>query len=1242
MSSPTTENPGLSEPRLLVPDSQAPPGRAHPQTRAPLPHLLGPRRSRTSLGYISTPLIWQGRKRPNRGGRPTRAPPRQAVHITKPAESSEAQTRVRPTSTTQGAAAHTAHVLAYVHMHAAPPASHQPVPDKGTGSTPPDPELPPASRFSGSSQGALPWQRDEEAVDSSSVVAAAPLASLLSSPGISHRKKKPAALQWSASRGNQTLGNWTDPLELLGSELLDDSTDPDLHEFDASFAVDGRSTVDRGAERQPALRRPDPVGVARTPFSDHVEHLGSQRSAPDAQEEPAATISRSHIPTPTVPQTEETTWDALTLQPPPSPLILRVSSLLLIQPTAPVPILQHSACVSSAEETFVVSSSLPQQEVAQTDGRDAALTAPQFLDHKTSNRSAVPLQVHHRSSSSSCSSLPLRSAPPSLSPVPVTLPPSSSPPLRSSNSSPHTCSATSPLPFSLQHADRGVPGVSSVMSPLFSERQADFVDTAASSSLPLSSSFFSFEAPTESRMPVDGVFDPEWHAVSAEALSSQMMFLKAPPPCGARSAASDEVMLNSFSPTEPASSGPSVESLPFSTEVLAPHLSPHVEPSLSQVELCGPESGLSGVLWPSSVSPFLALSDALPDRFPPPDFALAATVSRVIERTPTLPREPAGSRHPPNLPLPIFTGSLPVATVIPEQMGGEASLLSPHPVVQTQRPSSGSHDGRLSSLTFNRDLSGLQLTVSRLHADSQVNRSSASSGGGALHGPNAVLTPSVMAATQMLGLSSTKPPQRAPGLDHTAYPLGLTPTDSEHLGHVTHTHSSAHTQTHTHSGTRTLSSQALNVSPRSGPDAEAGTRRPQLLPEGLSPSRPPAPSLPVTLTPSPPSPHVSLDASPPPFSSFLTPSLSPLLSAQLTLPAASANIDRSGISRPTNTESPRRSATFPVLSVHRLGPVDRAHVSENLSDLVDFAATSRPADASRSSGGAGTVGRQPASFDPARVVPKVHVAVELEASPAVRAPDDVTLDLLPAEPLCPTSQPCYHQTPPHTSGLHMPTPPTGSSAEAPGQGFISGSEELPRPASAAGFKHITTSRDPETTDTTKTGSASLTSAPGPMGPPQGGGTGGGPAAGLHVDHVDADTSVVNVTVSKLPSNSGPEGLDPGGGPSSGASGPKDAPPKAPASSGEHLKKATPRPAPGSPTVGLTARPPLPCQCKQRFHFTCLCGLSSGNSMSRCNTPVDVELYSQSAACTVKNQQSGVCVDKSKDTHTLRRYHGSSR
>lgn len=1287
MPSPTTKSQSLSyaspEPRLLVPDPRAPPELAHPRPLAPLPRSLGHRRSRTSLGYISTPLIWQGRKRPTRGGHPTGAPPKQ-VHITKATESPEAQNRVR--LTTQGRAAYTPHMLAYV-KHAAQPASHQPVPERETSTTPPKPELPPELRFSGSSQGALPWQRDEEAVDSPSVVGAAPLAPL-SSSGISNRKKKPAALQWlqlsSASRGSQTLGNWTDPLEPLGREFSsgsepvpDDLTDLGLYEFDTPPSTVSPTKADSGTERQTSLHRSDPLGVAQTRFSDHVETLGSEHSVPHTHNRlvPETAATRSHIPTLTVSQTngragDETSattqkWEASTSRPPPFLLMLPVSSLLFIQPSTSVPILQHPSSGLSAEETFV------RQLVAQvsshsvnTVSRD--VTRPPFLYpntsppslHKTSNRSAVPLQLHHHSSSSSCSSLPLRSALPSFVPsAPVMLPPSSSPPLHPSDSSPHACSATPPLPFSLQKTPGAGVFQPSVMSPLFSKRQTDFVDMASSSSLPLFS-----KVPTEPQMAVvDGVFVPERLAVSAEAeaLSGQVMCLKAPPLCGARSVPSDGVVLNGFSPTEP---GPSVETLPFSTEVRAPHLSPHVEPALSQVELLGPESGLSGVLWPSSVSRFLAhsgqrrLTDALPDKLRPPDFTSpTAAGPRVIERTPTLLHVnsdrmlPVGSHHPPNL-LSVSTGSLPVVTVIPEQMAAAAgaavfsSLLSPHPVVQAQTPSSGSHD----SLTFFRDLPEQQQTV-----HSQVNRSSTSSG----DGPSAV-----MAATQMLALSSTKPPQRASGLDYTASPP---PADGEPLGHVTHTDSSAHTQTHTHSGAHTplITSQKFNVSRRAGPDAEAGagTRRPQNLPEGLSPPRSPAPSLPVTLTPSP-----DITASPPLFSSLLTHSLSPLLSAQLTLPAASANIDRSGISGPTN----RRPTTLPVLeSVHRLVPSAQASTlsdemfnsthnppapanqSEQDEDLLQFATSSQTADTSGSSSGAeaAVAGRQSALFDPAHVVPKIHVAVELEASAAASACDDVTLDadLFPVEPLRPTSEPSYHQTTAapvlasalHSSGLNIPSSPAGSSAEAPGQGLISGLEGLQRPASAAGFKHISTStaaslitlKDPETTNSTKTGSAPVPSAPGQMEAPQGSGTGGEPAPGLDVD---ADTSAVNVTVSTLPSNSGPKVSDPGGSPSSGASGLKDAhhvtatnssssltaPPKAVSTSASGSVK--PRPAPGSPAVGLTARPPLPCQCKQRFHFTCLCGLSSGNSMSHSNTPVDVEnqnqSFVQSAACTVKN------------------------
>lgn len=59
---------------------------------------------------------------------------------------------------------------------------------------------------------------------------------------------------------------------------------------------------------------------------------------------------------------------------------------------------------------------------------------------------------------------------------------------------------------------------------------------------------------------------------------------------------------------------------------------------------------------------------------------------------------------------------------------------------------------------------------------------------------------------------------------------------------------------------------------------------------------------------------------------------------------------------------------------------------------------------------------------------------------------------------------------------------------------------------------------------------------------------------------------------------------------------KNLPLKPLSASASSLKKATEHPVPGSPSVDLSAGLEPPCQCKERFHFTCLCGLSSGNSM----------------------------------------------
>lgn len=1595
-SSPPTEAPSLpypaSEPRFLAPDPPAPPEPAHSRPPASLPNPPGHRSSKTSLGYISTPLIWQGRKRPIRGRRPTatRAPPRPVVHITKPtAQPTELKNTVRPTSTTQeGGFKHTAgyttHMLAYVthttaHLHASaqptsrPNFSHQPIPNEETPSTTQDSKLPPESGLSSLSQGSSLWQHNDEAVESSSVVGAAPLASSSSSSALSNRKNKPVAPQWSllsmSSRDNQTVAtsNWTHPVEPLGDEyssgsepFVYDLTELSLYEFDAAFSSDEPATVppafmDLGTKHQQTLNRSDPLG-AIFPVSEGGSEVLAQRqpketlgsglaagklSLPHSQDrlipETVKIVSRSHIPTPTVSQTltvpkthqnipnntisseqtrEEISYTkAVTQQPTTSLLIPPLSSLLFIQPTPSLPMLLQSSSTFFAEETFprqIFSSSLPQkEEIAQMSSSSLSLNplssdltavrsrqfislysdispssslSTVFLKTSSSNIFAFPPNIHHYSSSTllsvipSSPSLPLLSASspftsshaitasPSVSSVTVTSRPPSLPPLYSSNTftplpfSPPVWSATLPLPPSSRHAEQRLSGADGVVESahvpesdgvsgnfqpsvlsslsLSSSLQRDFVvtrvDTSSSLSLPLSS-----KAPTESQMPVvDSALLPEYHLLSAEESSnnipepsrSRLPYLEGNQLLDTHSGLfvhADEILLDSsFSQIEPTPSGLSVGNLAFSTEVLAPDLSPQTEPALGQLELLDSELGFSGVLWPSShsaslsVSQFLVHSDqrglsdihTLPYESRPlnqssVDFTSLTTAGIwALERTLTLlhaniermqpvhsalssiiPSSNPLSHQLQNLSLTVSTETLPVATMMQEQMVGEetaasSSSLSLNPVVENspllaQTSSSRSQDRHTSNLTFNRDLSGLQQAISPLHTNNQVNRNFAAGATKELTGydnayncpSSPVSNPSVMATTQTLVLHSstsvqlgTETSQHASGLDYM-YQSGLTQTNTEHLGHLIHTHSSAHTQMHTHLGARMFfdASEKLNLSQRLGQEAEAQIdirgRQQQsshfisfsFTPPLLSPSILPSFSLSATLTPPFPSLQISPDitVSSLSLSSVITPSLSPLLSGRVALPAASASMEEAeigslspswlieGFQQPTTTQSPlgshlqslQRSTTYPVIqstqSIQQFIPVSQSLPPDQVSTLPDdrlksidsnplvpadeydddevslqLTNSSQTADtsgfisgavpspeASNDPTAAGKLLHLSALFDPANVVPKIHIAVELASSSAVSTNDSeaaLNTQSFPVEmqttSACPTSQPSYQPSsavteqttgapvipnPLHTSGLNISsfTPvsrsPTGSFIEAPGQGFISKFEELPPPgsdnqtANAAALKNISMSnattlitlKVPETTNTTKNKNATTILETGSMEAPQGNLTGSKPAADLGMN---AGTSA-NLTVSKPDLNSSPSVSNHSGSQSSGASGVKDAnlsptlpalvsahhftttknssSPTAPfkagsaAASSSSLKKATARPAPGSPTVDLAAKPALPCQCKQRFHFTCLCGLSSGNSMSCSNKkkPVDVE-----------NQKTIICNDSS--------------
>ncbi|KAM7368291.1 hypothetical protein PAMP_014526 [Pampus punctatissimus] len=325
------------EPRPSAPAPEPPAPLAPSPPRPPfyLPRPPGHRSSKTSLGFISTPLIWQGRKRPS-GGRPpaaTRAPPRPGVHITKPALlPTQLKSTTRATYTTQ--TSQLKHTPGYTHvprlrnttdisgflhgmgttgrLHtlvqptSRPNFSHKTISNNETPTTT-------ESGISISSQGSSPWQRKDELSDtkeSSPVVGASSSSLLSSSSSFSNRKNKPVAPQWSllsiSGAKNQTvaMGNWTDPLEPLGdeyasgtepfvydlTELMEEDDAFSLHEFVAAYSLDEPAIIpptfiSLDAEKEQLFNKSTSLPVTsehlltQTHFHDDLESLPSGLAA---------------------------------------------------------------------------------------------------------------------------------------------------------------------------------------------------------------------------------------------------------------------------------------------------------------------------------------------------------------------------------------------------------------------------------------------------------------------------------------------------------------------------------------------------------------------------------------------------------------------------------------------------------------------------------------------------------------------------------------------------------------------------------------------------------------------------------------------------------------------------------------------------------------------------------------------------------------------------------------------------
>ncbi|KAM9354916.1 adhesion G-protein coupled receptor G6 [Pholidichthys leucotaenia] len=287
----------------------------------------------------------------------------------------------------------------------------------------------------------------------------------------------------------------------------------------------------------------------------------------------------------------------------------------------------------------------------------------------------------------------------------------------------------------------------------------------------------------------------------------------------------------------------------------------------------------------------------------------------------------------------------------------------------------------------------------------------------------------------------------------------------------------------------------------------------------------------------------------------------------------------------------------------------------------------------------------PALFDPADVVPKIH-AVE-EHVLAMSTDDNLESALnsgsYPSEMQTasphPITEPATSSTgalvvppPLQVSGLNNPSTttasrsPTGSSTDASNLGFISVLEEASYPgrdshtANTAGFKFISKSNESTLThgdssaqpvemkNTTITKNSTVGIKNGNISISQG----NKPAPDLIVNN--GTSAKLNLTLPK-PTVSTHSGNQSSGTFVNQTQGqvednklnvsptPKASSPVAsfkavspPANSGGigSLKKATALPAQGIPYADLPTKAALPCQCNQRFHFTCLCGLSSGN------------------------------------------------
>lgn len=996
--------------------------------------------------------------------------------------------------------------------------------------------------------------------------------------------------------------NWTNPSPL---EPVEDSSEleqfVDLMTAFRSQEFDAASYLDEPTTMVPVFPEPgtqhQDAGGAIVPVS---EDGGEAPSLSHSQQD----ISRFHIPTLSVPPTHPSVTPPL--------LMTSKQGQIFSPPLAPPPHVETSIIPFSSPGLLRVFSS-------------TMFAFPSDLSHSPSVLqlpipSSLPLlSVSHLFTSSLSST-----ASPS-----VPLPPSSLLSFSSSlapRQSHPAWSTTLQTLASLQHTQQeaaivesafildsdGVRGnlLPHVVSSSSLERQRDFVVTRGDS-VPLVSLPISSEAPIQTRMPVVGrTHLPETATYKEELFKSPLSGLD---DIKLLSAQSDVDLDSSFYQIDAAVSGAvsGVQSTGlFSTEVFRPDLSPQTTVVLV---------GFSGVLWSSShelglVHPMSAVgitSQGSPDRQATEHHGPSFTVSPAVSSSCPL------SYH--NLSLTVSTQTLPVAMTT-QKLGDETAVSSsavfPSPVgdgTSVMLLTSSQTRWRTSSLTFIKGLSG-EITSS----GAAVTRALPDYHTSFNHATPLVSTPSLTPTTQML-VFYTRAPQPTSGPDYSQQ-VAVT-----HPGHLTQMFLDE--------------SQMPDLRERQG-----SFSFPLKL---LSPS---------LLS------SFSASASPLSLSSYITPSLHPTLSDLTSSPVEMSvwSAASSGFHQSTTTPSLQQSTTHPVtdsqestwqfvnlsqsqafvLPDERSSSVssDFRRSAEEQEDLLQHADGSQTTsgfindahslpEASKHENTSGTF--LSAAFNPANVVPKLHVAVELERVLNVTSP-------------CPTYHPTSEITggvadsPANslqTSGLNIssvtpdPGSPTSSSTKAPGQGF---SSEFPPPennkltSNTVELKYVFSSNVPTTVRNSTV--ITIMSEPGRVQDPQGDVKGTklaphpsmntGTSTNVSGSSVNPSLSVSNHSESQNPGVSGLNGalgLDQHDGHIKDVS--KPVPSVSPhfntskfsstptpveavsvsAGGSSSLVKTTAGAAPRSPTQDL--RTELMCQCKQQLNFPCLCGRSAVNSTS---------------------------------------------